>query len=58
MRKSFKYNKEQFNDKSDNMNFVPKERARAAINEILEERQKRKMKEIEELEKEYESNKI
>ena len=58
MRKSFKYNKEQFNDKSDNMNFVPKERAQAAINEILEERQKRKMKEIEELEKEYESNKI
>ena len=39
------------------MNFVPKERARAAMNQILEKHWERKMKEIEEMEKEYENSK-
>lgn len=35
------------------MNFVPKERSKAAINRILEERAERKRKEREEMEREY-----
>ena len=38
------------------MNFVPKERLKAAINRIIEERQERKRKEIEELTREYENS--
>ena len=41
----------------DNMNFVPKERAESSINRILEERQERKRKEREQLEKEYKNSK-
>ncbi len=37
----FKYYKNQLENKGDRMNFVPKERSRATIKRLLEERQKR-----------------
>lgn len=57
MMKSFKYNEKQLMIKGEKMNFVPKERAEASINKLLSERRKRKMKEIEEMEIEYENSK-
>ena len=38
------------------MNFVPKDRSKAVINQIIEERQERKRKEIEELARECENS--
>ena len=41
--------------KGEKMNFVPKEMAKTSIKQIIDERQERKRKEIEELKKEVEN---